>query len=204
MYFLIFTGYFSPDFLKGSKTHPGEWRIILQFYNCRHFLLPWDWTLNFSSFDRLPTQNLFNGTGREWMFAFTPVIPVFIYSFLVISLIFIYRAGSYVDGLNNKVLFNLSPSITFSNGLENSAILAFEQWLEILVTWTLTLLHNDVWTTFSVCLEGIASSGNEVDRLRNYGMMTGLLVFCQDSVLSGPNERTLPDWRVGVADRSNW
>ena len=79
--------------------------------------------------------------------------------------------------------------------MENSAILAFEPWVEILVSWTLTL---------SVCSEGIASSSNEVDRLRNYGMMTGLLVFCQDSVLSGLNERTLPDWRVGVADRSNW
>ena len=40
-------------------------------------------------------------------------------------------------------------------------------------------------------------------------MMTGLLVFCQDGVLSVQNERrgeerTAPDWRVGVADRSNW
>ena len=67
------------------------------------------------------------------MFVSTRLISLFIYSFLVLSLIFIYRAGSYGKWFRQQG----PPHFTIT-------ILAFEQWIERLDTWTLTLLHNNV------------------------------------------------------------
>ena len=120
------SGTFLPIFFREVK--PCEWRLILQFYNCRHFPLPWDWILNFSSFDTLRTHNSeplhITEQGGTGCLPSLQLISVFIYSFLVLSLIFIYRAGSYGGWFKQQG--PLHHTITAS-----ISILAFEHWAGI-------------------------------------------------------------------------